>query len=470
VNTECTQRSFDFHRLGKRQVTARFDGGDISSDGGALLLRRVEERTQIVRQFAACFADFRNQDLIEHEAADLIAQRVYGLALGYEDLNDHDDLRRDPLLASIVGKADVKGRKRRREQDRGKALAGRSTLNRLELTRAGASARDRYKKIELDFDAVDQLLVRTYLDSFATPPQQVVLDVDATDDPLHGRQEGRFFHGYYDSYCYLPLYIFAGDHLLSARLRTAETDPAKGALEDLAGLVAAIRQSWPKVEIVVRGDSGFCREELMAWCEASGVQFVFGLARNPRLERIIRKSMRKAKSEHVRTHQPARRFKNFHYRTRSSWSRSRRVVGKAEVNEQGENPRFVVTSFDRASWGDRELYEDLYCARGEMENRIKEQKTFLFATRTSTHWLRSNQIRLYFSSIAYLLMSALRRLGLAGTTMAEARCDTIRLRLFKIGALIQVSARRVWVSLASACPYAAIFTAVFDNLGRAPPG
>lgn len=470
MDAECTQRSFEFHALGRRQITARFDGGDISSDGGVLLLRRTDDRIGITKKFAACFTDHRDPERIEHSVADLVAQRVYGLALGYEDLNDHDDLRRDPLLAAVIGKRDVKGSKRRRAEDRGKALAGRNTLNRLELTREGAGADDRYKKIELDFDQVDRLLIEAFLHSFATPPDEITLDLDATDDPLHGHQEGRFFHGYYDCFCYLPLYVFCGEHLLCARLRTSGIDPAYRALEELAGIVAEIRAAWPEVKITIRADSGFCREEIMSWCENQGIDYVFGLARNPRLERLLKKSLRKAKVEHQRTGVTVRRFKDLSYRTRESWSKRRRVVGKAEVMAKGENPRFIVTSFAKSEWEARALYEEIYCARGEMENRIKEQKHFLFAERLSTHWMRSNQIRLYFSSIAYLLMSALRRLGLAATEMASAQCDTIRSKLLKIGALIRISARRVWVSLASACPYAALFAIAFDQLGRAPPG
>lgn len=466
--TECTQRTFDFQPVGRRQLSARFDGGDISSDGGALLLRETERRIGVVGRFATCFRDHRNPMLIEHTVDDLVSQRVFGLALGYEDLNDHDDLRRDPLLAAAVGKRDLKGA-RRRTRDRGNALAGKSTLNRLELTLEGASAEDRYKKIELDFDAVDHVLVETFIRSHRTPPKEIILDLDATDDPLHGNQEGRFFHGYYDGYCYLPLYIFSGDHLLCARLREANIDAASGSTDELAGIVAEIREVWPDVRITVRADSGFCRDEIMTWCENNGIDFVLGLARNSRLERRIRKVMRKAKVRCKKTGEPVRIFKDMNYRTRDSWSKRRRVVAKAEALPLGDNPRFIVTSFTQEEFDARTLYEDIYCARGEMENKIKEQQLFLFADRTSTHWMRSNQIRLYLSSIAYVLMSALRRLGLAGTDLARAQCDTIRTKLLKIGARIQVTFRRVWVSFASSCPYAAVFAVAYDNLTRGPP-
>lgn len=466
--TECTQRTFDFQPVGRRQLSARFDGGDISSDGGALLLRETERRIGVVGRFATCFRDHRNPMLIEHTVDDLVSQRVFGLALGYEDLNDHDDLRRDPLLAAAVGKRDLKGA-RRRTRDRGNALAGKSTLNRLELTLEGASAEDRYKKIELDFDAVDHVLVETFIRSHRTPPKEIILDLDATDDPLHGNQEGRFFHGYYDGYCYLPLYIFSGDHLLCARLREANIDAASGSTDELAGIVAEIREVWPDVRITVRADSGFCRDEIMTWCENNGIDFVLGLARNSRLERRIRKVMRKAKVRCKKTGEPVRIFKDMNYRTRDSWSKRRRVVAKAEALPLGDNPRFIVTSFTQEEFDARTLYEDIYCARGEMENKIKEQQLFLFADRTSTHWMRSNQIRLYLSSIAYVLMSALRRLGLAGTDLARAQCDTIRTKLLKIGARIRVTFRRVWVSFASSCPYAAVFAVAYDNLTRGPP-
>lgn len=465
---DCTQRSLEFHGVGRRRVTARFDGGEITSDGGALLLRETERRVGVIRRLAGCFKDHRDPLRIEHTVEELVAQRVFGLALGYEDLVDHDDLRRDPLLAVAVGKRDLKGEKRR-ARDRGFALAGRNTLNRLELTLEGASAGDRYKKIELDFDAVDHLLVETFLRAFDEPPKEIILDLDATDDPIHGKQEGRFFHGYYDGYCYLPLYVFCGDHLLCARLRKADIDASAGSIDELAGIVAEIREAWPHVRITVRADSGFCRESIMAWCEQNGIDYVLGLARNPRLERMVRKPLRKAIARSKKSSEAVRLFKDLRYKTQDTWSRRRRVVAKAEATPLGGNPRFIVTSFSKAQHEGKSLYENVYCARGEMENKIKEQQRFLFADRTSTHWMRSNQIRLYLSSMAYLLVSALRRIGLAGTEMKAWQCDTIRLRLFKIGARITITARRVWVAFASGCPYAGAFAAAYDNLSRAPP-
>jgi len=465
--TECNQESFEFHPLNQRQVVGRFDGGAITTDAGGLLLREVEKRTGIIARFAACFRDHRAAGQVEHTVRELVAQRVYGLALGYEDLNDHDELRRDPLLAVLAEKPDPTGGSRARRRDRGTALAGKSTLNRLELTAAVVEDEERYKRISLDLEAVDRLLVKVFLDAYAEPPTEIVLDLDSTDDPLHGRQEGRFFHGYYGHYCYLPLYIFAGDHLLGARLRPSNIDASAGCVEEVARIVAQIRQSWPEVGITLRGDSGFCREELMGWCEENRVDYVLGLAKNDRLKAEIVGEQEQAAEQYRQTGLAARVFKEFRYQTRESWSRPRRVVAKAEHLEKGANPRFVVTSLGAQRWEARELYEDLYCARGEMENRIKEQ-LMLFADRTSTAWLRSNQIRLYFSSMAYVLMEALRRLGLKQTELAQAQCSTIRLKLLKIGALVRITVRRVWVSMAEGYPYAELFGQAWAQLRASP--
>jgi hypothetical protein len=433
-----------------------------------VLLREVEKRTGIARQFAACFTDHRDPDVIEHPVQDLVAQRVYALALGYEDLNDHDELRRDPLLATLVGKADPTGRTRARARDAGKALAGKSTLNRLELTTPEAGPQSRYKKIVINGAAVDRLLVDLFLQAHQGAPEQLILDLDATDDPLHGKQEGRFFHGYYGCYCYLPLYIFCGEHLLCARLRRSDIDASAGALEEVQRIVGQIRERWPAVSIIVRADSGFARDALMSWCEEQGVNYVFGLAKNARLRRALAKELYEAQQECARTGQAARVFKDFTYKTRKSWTRTRRVVGKAEHLADKSNPRFVVTSLLGAQWDARALYEDLYCARGDMENRIKEQQLYLFADRTSTATMHANQIRLWFSSMAYVLLQVLRRLGLKGTALAHAQCHTIRLKLLKIGAQIRVTVRKVWVSLASGSPYADLFAQVYINLRAGP--
>jgi Transposase DDE domain group 1 len=466
--TECKREQYEFHALGNREVVGRFDGGDITTDAGGLLLREVEQRTGIIRRFAGCFKDYRDARFTEFTVDELVAQRVYGLDLGYEDLNDHDQLRSDPALAVIVGKDDPKGEHRRVEQDRGKALAGKSTLNRLELTGARAIGTDRYKKIGRDDDAIDRLFVDQFLESHEKPPLEIILDADATDDPIHGNQEGRFFHGYYGHYCYLPLYIFCGEFLLCARLRRSDIDASAGVVDELKRIVAQIRATWPKVRIVLRADSGFCREEILAWCEGNGVDYVIGLAKNDVLIRNIQAELKRASKKFEKTGKPARLFKEFLYRTKESWSRRRRVIAKAEHLEKGPNPRFIVTSLASRQMGARYIYERTYCARGDMENRIKEQQLGLFADRTSTATMRANQLRLYFSSVAYMLMQALRRLGLKDTALATAQCDTIRLKLLKIGAQVQVTVRKVWFRIASGYPYTDVFEQVYINLQKIP--
>jgi len=462
--TECTQSSFQFAALYRREVVAQFNGGDITTDGGGLLLRETDRRLHLTERLANCFTDYRRPDKIEHTVQELVAQRVYGLGLGYEDLNDHDQLRADPLLAVLVGKVEPKGTDRRRAQDQGKAGAGKSTLNRLELTPADADAQSRYKKITYHAEALDQLLVDLFLEAHEEPPAQIVLDLDATDDPIHGQQEGRFFHGYYGDYCYLPLYILCGEFVLCARLRSSNIDASAGALEEVQRIVTQIRAKWPQVEIILRGDGGFSREALMSWCENNRVEYVFGLAKNKRLLKIIGRQLQEAKGQYEATHSAFRVFSEFSYKTRKSWKRERRVVAKAEHLEKGANPRFVVTSLSAEQFEARVLYEELYCARGDMENRIKEQQLALFADRTSTELMRSNQLRLYFSTFAYQLMQGLRRLGLKGTEMAQAQCQTIRLKLLKIGAQIRVSVRRVVLSLAAGYPFREIFARVYANL------
>jgi len=448
LQTECSQKAFTFAAHFSRRVEADFSAPQVSSDGGALLLREADGKIHLLGRLAACFSDGRKQEQVEHSLAEMLSQRILGLALGYEDLNDHEQLRRDPLLALLSGK---------RELDQ--PLAGKSTLNRLELT--GRS--QRYHKIGYSAEAIDRLLGDLFIESHAAPPEEVVLDLDATDIPLYGHQPERFFHGYYDHYCYLPLYIFAGDQLLCARLRAANQDAAQGSVEEVEPIVKQLRASWPEVKIVLRADSGFCREELMVWCEHNQVDYVFGLQRNRRLHKIIGREMHQAQLQHQHTGQAARVFSEFPYTTHKSWSRSRRVVAKAEYLEKGENPRFVVTSLPAQQWAAQSLYEKFYCARGEMENRIKEQMC-LFAYRLSTDEMKANQLRLYFSALAYTLVEAMRRLALKGTEWAEARVDTIRLKLFKIGAIVRVSVRRVWLQLSSAYPWKAIFAHAYQAL------
>ena len=450
--TECIQSQFSFEAHFSRQVVGRFDGSRLTTDGGGLLLRQADRKIGLLRRLVGCFRDAREPERIEHGLGEMLAQRIYGLALGYEDLNDHEELRRDPLLAVLAGKREI-----------AEPLAGKSTLNRLELTPAGAPETERYHRITYSAAAIDALLVDLFLEAHKEAPVQIVLDLDVTDTPLHGGQEGRFFHGYYNHYCYLPLYIFCGDHLLCARLRPSNQDSSAGSREEVERIVGRIRARWPKVRILLRADSGFCREELMAWCEIHAVDYLFGLARNERLRRKIGREMREAKKEYQQTGKPARRFTEFFYRTRESWSRSRRVVAKAEQIAGKENPRYVVTSLGQQAWPARELYERLYCARGEMENRIKEQLS-LFSDRLSTETMRANQLRLYFSAWAYVLVHALRRLALRGTEWAEAQVETIRLKLLKIAAQVRITARRIWVCYSSAYPWKYLFAAAWSAL------
>jgi Transposase DDE domain group 1 len=467
--TECSPNLFGFQDLGPRQVVAAFDGGKITSDAGGLLLREVEAKFGFIERFAGCFTDHRDPDLVEHPLVDLLKQRVFGLCLGYEDLNDHDQLRHDPLMAVLVGKTDPLGEERARESDRGKALAGKSTLNRLELTPVRAHAGSRYKKTVAHLDQVEDCLVDMFMMQHAAPPERIVLDLDATDDRVHGHQLGRFFHGYYGDYCYLPLYIFCGDHPLCAKLRPSDIDASCGSRKQVERIVKRIRQTWPNVRIVLRADSGFCRENLMSWCEQNGVDYLFGLAKNKRLTAIIGRELHDAKRQHELTGRAARVFKDFTYRTRSSWSRARRVIGKAEHLDKGANPRFVVTSLRPEEFDAKTVYEQEYCGRGDMENRIKEQQLTLFADRTSCATMRANQVRLHLSTVAYVVMRALREFGLNDTPMAKAQCDTIRLRLFKIGALIRVSVRRVVLAMSDAYPFQSLFAQVWRNLRQLFP-
>jgi hypothetical protein len=425
-------------------VEAAFDGGLVTSDAGALLLGATDRAIDLVDRFAGCFRDHRRQDLIEHAVGTLVGQRIIGIALGYEDLNDHDELRHDPLMAVLSGKLAA----RRRDCA---PVAGKSTLNRLELSRHEPS---RYHKIACDAAAIEALPVTLFLEAHERAPEQIILDLDATDDPLHGHQEGRFFHGYYDCYCYLPLYVFCGRHLLAAKLRPSDIDASAGSVAEVERIVRQIRARWPFVRILLRADSGFAREALMAWCEQNRVDYLFGLARNARLAAMIEQELAAAQAEAEKIGRPARRFKDFQWRTVDSWSQERRVIAKAEWTQGEANPRFVVTSLKRAEAGARTLYEDIYCARGDMENRIKECQLDLYADRTSAQTMRANQLRLWFASMAYVLICALRRIGLVDTAFADATCGTIRLKLLKIGALVRISVRRIKIAMASACPAA----------------
>jgi hypothetical protein len=469
--TQCSRDLFGYEVVEGRQVVAAFDGGEVTSDAGALLLGATDRAIGLVTRFATCFADGRAQAQVEHSIAAMVAQRVFGIALGYEDLIDHDQLRHDPILATLAGKLTA------RRKDCA-PLAGKSTLNRLEHAPAGAS---RYHKIGHDAAAIEGLFIDLFLKAHQTPPKEIILDLDATDDPLHGDQEGRFFHGYYDCYCYLPLYVFCGKQLLAAKLRRSNIDASAGAKDEVARIVAQIRARWPRVKILLRADSGFARDELMAWCEANGVDYVFGLARNQRLVGAIADDLAAAEAESLAVSGPARRFADFFWRTLDSWSRERRVVAKAEHLSQGPNPRFVVTSLDAGTSDARTLYEDLYCARGEVENRIKDlpgsqgrpprsprsgKQLDLFADRTSAATMKANQLRLWFASMAYVLLEALRRIGLRHTQFATATCGTIRLKLLKIGAQVRKSVRRIKVAMTSACPYQAEYHLAYLYLQR----
>jgi hypothetical protein len=451
--TECNQSSFGFQACGSREIVARFDGGTISSDGGALLLRQTDQKLNLLPRLAHCFLDGRDQDRVQHSVQEMVSQRVYGLALGYEDLNDHEQLRTDPLFGVLAGREELE-----------KPLAGKSTLNRLEL---GDGTEDRYKKITFWKQGIDELMVNVFIESQEQAPEEIILDVDTTDLPLHGQQEGRFFHGYYDSYCYLPLFIFCGEQVICARLREANQDAYAGSLREIQRIITQLRAAWPEVKIILRGDSGFCRNELMSWCEANRVKYVFGLGRNQRLLRIIGREMREATEQWNTTGKPARVFAEFSYAAKKTkkggWDRERRVVAKAEHIDGKENPRFVVTSLTKEEWAAQPLYEDLYCARGDMENRIKEQFS-LFADRVSAETIRANQMRLYLSAMAYVLVSGLRRLGLKGTELAQAQVSTIRTKLLKIGAQVRVTVRKVWVSMASSYPWQDLYQQVWANL------
>lgn len=457
--TQCNAQQLEFSCVERRRVVAAFDGGRVSSDAGALLLQRADQAIGLIDRLAKCFIDQRDPDLIEHSVRTLIGQRVFGMALGYEDLNDHEHLRHDAVFGALLGKLEPK-----RRSDCA-ALAGKSTLNRLELH--AVQGVSRYHKIRPDSAALERLWVELFVEAHREPPSELILDLDATDDPLHGHQEGRFFHGYYDHYCYLPLYIFCGEHLLCAKLRPSNIDGAAGARAEVERIVRQIRAHWPAVRIILRADSGFCREELMSWCEQNAVDYVFGLAKNVRLVRAIGAELQAAAAESCTTQRPARRFKELLYRTRKSWCRARRVIAKAEQTGDKANPRFIVTSLPMRQFPARELYEDVYCARGECENRIKEAQLDLFADRLSAATFRANQLRLWLASAAYVLMHALRRIGLAGTAFARACANTIRLRLLKIGAVVTVSVRRVKLAMSEACANQREFIAAFHALGAA---
>jgi Transposase DDE domain group 1 len=441
--TDCTTQSLLFASLDRRQLVADFDGGDITSDGGLPLLREVDRKIGLLDALDAAIGDPRNPIFVVHDQRTMLAQRIFGIAAAYEDLNDHNRLRRDTLLQAMTE------RQLKPSQEEGDPLASPSTLCRLEnrLTRG-------------DLVRMAKVFVEKFVASYHTPPQELVLDFDATDDPIHGLQEGRFFHGYYDEYCFLPLYVYCGDQLLVAYLRPSNIDAAKHSRAILCLLVERFRQVWPNVRIVFRGDSGFCRWRMLRWCDRHGVDYIVGLAKNNVLKRMARRSMIQARWDHRRSGLKQRLFEDLTYAA-GTWDRSRRVIAKAEHSDQGENPRFVVTSLQGPG---QELYEKVYCQRGEMENRIKEQQLHLFADRTSCHDFLANQFRVLLSAAAYVLVETLRRVGLAGTELAQAQVDTIRLKLLKIGARVVRSVRRIVLHLASGYPLRELLAGVIRRL------
>ena len=458
----AANQSLFFDDLGQRQVQADFSGGTLSSDGGVLLLRQVDINLGLTQALAQCFEDQRQQVFVDHSVRQLLTQRIYGLALGYEDLNDHAQLRRDPLLATACDKMDPLGQDRFNPSHRGLALAGPSTLNRLELS----NNRDtRCHKLPHDPARIEACLLQMGARCLPKHAQEIVIDLDAMGHLLHGEQEGRYFSAYYGDYCYLPLYAFVGNTPLWARLRTSDQDAASGVVAALEKMVAAVRRRCRRARIIVRGDSGFCREEIMAWCESSGVYYCLGLAKNAVLLEKLGPDMAEARRRHCLSGASVRVFAGFEYQTRKTWSGTRRVIGKAEVSVLGDNPRFVVTNLpakgfkgeDRKRFIPARLYEEVYCARGEMENTLKQQTLDLQADRMSTHYLASNQLRLWLATFGYLLMERLRALGLAGTDLASATAGSVRLKLLKVAAQVRVSVRRVYVQLNTAYPWQELF-------------
>jgi Txe/YoeB family toxin of Txe-Axe toxin-antitoxin module len=467
MQTQCTTQKLSFKGLGDRRVEAQFTAERITTDTGGLLVREVAEKMNFFEKAASCFTDYRDPDRCEHEVSHLLAQRVMGLVQGYEDLNDHDELREDPTWATLAGKEDPTGEDRIQEADQGKPLASKATLGRLEHSPETVGETDRYHQITADADRIADLFVELFAEDLEEPDEPLILDIDATHDPLHGKQEEAFFHGYYDCYCYLPLYIFCGEELLCAKLRRSNIDPSEGTLPEVERIVEVVREKWPEAEIILRADSGFARERIMKWCEENGVDYVFGLAKNSRLTDRIEDLMAQVEEEAEETGEPVRRFKDFSYSTLDSWSRKRRVVAKAEHLTDKANPRFIVSSLSKEEWAGKPLYEDLYCQRGEMENRIKEQQLGLFADRTSARKMRVNQMRLWLASLAYVLIARLRKWGLQGTEWARAQAWTLRSRLLKIGALVKVSVRRVFFEISKHYPKRELFAEVLSRLQAA---
>lgn len=442
MNTECKCQQLEFQGLESRKIVIKNNGKMNSSDAGFLLLQQIEKKHKIIQRLSKCFTDNREKYRIKHSLKSLLTQRIFGICQGYEDLNDHEELRHDPLLQYVCG---TEGKY---------SVAGKSTLNRLELgMEPDEKLGDRYSKIIWNAENIEDLFCDIFLDTFNGSPEELILDFDATDIPLHGDQENKFFHGYYDHYCYLPLYVFCGDFLLAARLRRSGIDGCEGTEEILERLVIKIRNRFPDVKIIFRGDSGFCRNSILSLCEKMNVLYVVGMAQNSRLKEIISDQMKEAEKKYQETEKPARVFTRFSYRTVSSWKRDRDIVAKAEHLPKGENPRFVVTNVLPEIWNDKALYEELYCGRGDMENRIKEQKLDLFADRTSSWWMSSNQLRLWFSAIAYTFFVFLQNKLIETGDNIRKMPSTVRLKFLKVSAYVRITVRNVWISLPESFPY-----------------
>lgn len=484
TKTQCNAETYRFGEIDRRPVIADFSGGQITHDGGLMLVSRIDRYYRISERLAACFEDQRDSSRVQYQLRELLAQRLYGLVQGYEDLNDHEEIRHDRMFGLAVGKLES-------THPRCAVLAGKSTMNRLEqAVHVAANLKEqRYVKFQVKPQSVEHLLVELFIEQQAREPKQIILDMDVSDDPVHGKQEQAFFNGYYDHECYAPLFIFCGQHLLSAKLRPSNVDPAAGALEELQRIIAQIRNHWSQVTIIVRGDSAYSRDDIMSWCESQpGVEYVLAIAGNERLQALMRGTAQRAKAAYEQKHQqivnaleplvgspelseeivplvpPEIWYQSIDYRTTTTWSRSRRVVGKLICDGDGSRHHFVVTSLpvDKVPAG--KLHADYYCARGDMENRLKELQLDLFSDRTSTHEFESNQLRLWFSAFAYTLMQALRQQALAGTELANAQMGTIRLKLLKIGAQIRLSVRRVVIAFSSSWSGKSLFQQVYQQL------
>ena len=487
-STDSTPKQLNFGSLKGRKVIADFTGGRITSDAGIVLMSELDKKLKITAKFAECFRDYRAASYVDYPVHQLLAQRVYGIILGYEDVNDHDKLRYDPALAIALEKLNFLNSTER-------ILAGKSTINRLEYCPETIinQEKSRYHKIEHSPKEIERAFVEIFLESYKKPPRQIVLDMDVTDDQVHGNQEGAFFNPYYKGVCYAPLYIFCGHHLLVAKLRSSNVDPAAGALEELQRVIGLIRQKWQDTHIIIRGDSAYSREDIMAWCEdQKEVDYVLAMATNSQLKLRASDIIEKAKIDYQQRLEPVTKlmetlfsldeeleeanklvpeatwYRSLCYKTQESWSHSRRVVTKVSHGSKGSKMRHVVTSLPASKIPPSLLYTDKYCPRGEMENRIKEQQLDLFADRTSTQTFDSNQLRLWLSSMAYVLGQAFRQHCLSKTSFAKATVGTIRLSLLKLGARITISCRRILIAIATACPYQDILAIAYSRIQSLP--